>query len=379
MPSTKLTSFPVSNVSTNLSDLPTGTYKAGVESLIGTPIESCSRYHGKLVKDTFFGRSNFISYHPFMATVHLAFEHHYPLSLSPDMIWILIAQGVAHHINAHAEELRHKFVQHEGKATLQVRRDDFVKGSPENPWPEVFSEFSTQIRDHIGEKHDFFIADFSTTGAVEKAASEVVLMDAMQNYFEYGLMTMCGIPEISLEGTLEDWKRIVERVESLADLDLEWWTDSLIPFLKCFVDAAEGNVNQRFWQSIYKLSDASGGPYLTGWSTVLVPYLLDQENLPKQRNPLLSNWVPLETAVNQPNESDEEGECWWQESNSYFSGITTSSLPSGLAKAPFTWMYLDKQFQMEFIGGFVGVAQDEETKSLRPEIGWAVRELAKKI
>jgi hypothetical protein len=30
---------------------------------------------------------------------------------------------------------------------------------------------------------------------------------------------------------------------------------------------------------------------------------------------------------------------------------------------------------MEFLGGFVGVAQDPATLALRPEIGWAVREV----
>jgi hypothetical protein len=29
---------------------------------------------------------------------------------------------------------------------------------------------------------------------------------------------------------------------------------------------------------------------------------------------------------------------------------------------------------MEFIGGILGVSQDRETLSLRPEIGWAVRD-----
>jgi hypothetical protein len=29
---------------------------------------------------------------------------------------------------------------------------------------------------------------------------------------------------------------------------------------------------------------------------------------------------------------------------------------------------------MEFLGGFVGVAQNRKTLDLRPEIGWAVRE-----
>jgi hypothetical protein len=29
---------------------------------------------------------------------------------------------------------------------------------------------------------------------------------------------------------------------------------------------------------------------------------------------------------------------------------------------------------MEFLGGFVGVSQEQATWALRPEIGWAVRE-----
>ena len=55
-------------------------------------------------------------------------------------------------------------------------------------------------------------------------------------------------------------------------------------------------------------------------------------------------------------------------------GFGMSTFPSGLSKAPFRWNYLDRFFDMEFLGGFVGVAQDQETLTLRPEIGWAVRE-----
>jgi len=34
-------------------------------------------------------------FHPFMATMHLAYANHYPMTISPDMIWLLIAQGFA--------------------------------------------------------------------------------------------------------------------------------------------------------------------------------------------------------------------------------------------------------------------------------------------
>ena len=63
----------------------------------------------------------------------------------------------------------------------------------------------------------------------------------------------------------------------------------------------------------------------------------------------------------------------------YVTGPRLANLPSGLSKAPFRWNYLDRSFDMEFLGGFVGIAQDQETLALRPEIGWAVREAPAKL
>ena len=49
-----------------------------------------------------------------------AYADHHPLVLSPDMIWITICQGFSKYVNAHAEELHNKFVEHDGKATLKI-------------------------------------------------------------------------------------------------------------------------------------------------------------------------------------------------------------------------------------------------------------------
>ena len=55
-------------------------------------------------------------------------------------------------------------------------------------------------------------------------------------------------------------------------------------------------------------------------------------------------------------------------------GPTFDGFPGGLSSAPFRWEHRGRPFDMEFLGGFVGGAQDPETLTLRPEIGWAVRE-----
>jgi hypothetical protein len=288
---------------------------------------------------------------------------HRPICLSPDIIWLTLTQGLANHINMHAESLRSQFVQHAGQLTITVRRDDFVKGSPENPWPEVFGEFSEAIRDHIGKAHDLIVADFSTTGTVERAASEVVLLDAMQSYFCYELHTLCGIPSITLEGTVEDWQSMVRRVQGWAQWDLEWWVRPLLPVLEQFAAAAAGTVDRRFWDSIYKWhgSRGSGSAHTTGWVSTLFPYL----NTPEATIARMSGQACAGPAL-QRNP--------WLDATPGRGGPGRDEFPGSPGKAPFLWRYLDRTFDMEFIGGLFGIRQDPHTLCLRPEIGWAVRE-----
>jgi hypothetical protein len=128
-----------------------------------------------------------------------------------------------------------------------VRRDDFARGSAENPWAEVWPAFCDQVRGHIGaEAHGMMVCDFSTTGPAERAASEVVLMDAVQSYFEYRLDTDCRIPAVTLEGTVGDWERVRDRVGRLGQYDLSWWTDTVGPIIDEFVRAAKGRPRTSF-------------------------------------------------------------------------------------------------------------------------------------
>ena len=67
---------------------------------------------------------------------------------------------------------------------------------------------------------------------MERAAAQVVLMNTLKAYFSYQLVTMCGIPEVTLEGTVDDWKKLRDKALALAWYDLEWWTKALKPVLK---------------------------------------------------------------------------------------------------------------------------------------------------
>src|SRR4051812_12424970 len=202
------------------SDVEGGKQKWPCESLarafeyqLGRPVEACAASQRDLVE---------FQCHPLIAEVDTAFQNHLPIVLSPDDVWLAIVHGAGVHIRENAEALRSRFFAWSGKKTIKVRRDEFVKGSPHNDWPGCFAEFSDAIAGFIGKKRDLFVGAFSTTGAVEKAAQEVALMSAMSRFFDFRVITRCGIPEITLLGTTEDWESIRVRARVLAEFDLEW-------------------------------------------------------------------------------------------------------------------------------------------------------------
>lgn len=289
----------------------------------------------------------------FVSTVHTAYDNHYPLVLSPDHIWLVIAQGFAHHINEHAEKFRSRFVNFDGKQRIVVQIDDFIKGDANNQWMSVFPQFSEQIRNFIGdENHQLMMCNYSTTGPIEKAVSEIVLMDAMKNYFSYGCATCCGIPTIRLTGTVNDWVKIRQKVDQLETFDLSWWTDSLKLILDEFVKAHQGDVNKTFWRNFYKYNDpGSGEPYVTGWINTLFPYLSSYSTISQNR------YVKY-------NPSDR----------SRGHGPSPDDFPASYTPVSFDWDYLGQSFNMAFVGGFCGSTQNLETFELSPALGWAVVE-----
>jgi len=324
--------------------------RASIEALTQHPIEAVELEQPRLIscKDT----------HPFAQAANDAFYGHFPLTISPDDIWFCIAQGFANHVNLHADKLRHHFVQHEGKKTLTVYRPDFTLGKP-NPWPQVFTEFSNQIASHVGESlRNLIVADFSTTNYIHRAATEVVLMETFQPYFDYEVFCGCGIPEITLTGAPDDWRDIRRRAGELAQYGLEEWIGALLPVLDRIEETSRGHHDRDFWNSFFRHHSFSGGGMLTGWIHVLFPYLKNIRNksgglVP---NPYIADWH--ESYAN-----DED-----------LRGPDLGEIPAGLSSAPVrvTDVRSGISHNLRFVAGMFGVAQDLYSKSLAPAFGWAI-------
>lgn len=284
--------------------------------------------------------------HPLGTAVCMAWAQHCPLSLSPDAVWLTILSGVAQHVELDPEAVRSSFVRHSGKARCTI---EVLSPPSDSDWPQIVEHFASQIASKtVAEWSDWSLCDFSTSGPIERAASRMVLMGAMAKYFEYDMMCICGIPCISLEGSAADWVSIRSRVEALRMLGLDWWRDRLAPVLDEFVAAAEGCWNAPFWEQIVRRkmpeSICGGRATVDGWAHVFFPYVGSSRIT---RNPYFNG--------------PEKGPFY-----DPFAGV------SGLRHSKVMVSVNGVKTEMTLLGGLVGVSQNPETGTLRPEVGWVV-------
>lgn len=287
--------------------------------------------------------------HPVLGGFLRAYKDHRPVTISPDIMWLLICQGFGQHVNNNAEALRSKFVDFQGQKELNVVREvDSETTMKTFPWESVFPEFVDKISECTGkELGETLSANFTTTTPTSLIASQITIMESMKKYFKYKvLMIGCGIPSVTIEGTVEDWEKILVKLDFISQYDLKWWTSELKPVIQKIIDTKKGKkFDKNFWMDMVKFHrEGLYGSYVDvdGWLLKFYPYYSNGEkaNLKK------------------------------------IGGIGV--FPSELVRVPFTFCVMSdgkipkKIYKMEFWAGFMGLKQDNKTFNLKPEIGWAV-------
>ena len=290
----------------------------------------------------------------FFKTIVRAYAEHRPLVLSPDMIWVLISQGFARYVNAHPEELRDQLVNHSGKMDLVVQSDKDLLSEDAN-WEKMMGDFTAQINENAkGDIAKAITADFSTTGITERITSQITLMETMKSYFDYVVHYIaCGIPSVTLQGTPEDWQKVLEKTQQLEKYGIDKWILSLVPILTEFVKASEGKPNQAFWKKMVK--KGSVDKLAGGGCDFSTPTALD-------------GWILK----------------FFPDEN----GLTPDQVPH-THKMPSERVYVDFKYQvinpvdgtvivdtpLQLIAGFIGTEVDTLTHALKPKMGWVVRQM----
>lgn len=290
----------------------------------------------------------------FFQTVVRAYAEHRPLVLSPDMVWLLISQGFARYVNAHSEELRDQIVSHTEKMDLVIEtKEELIHENPD--WEKLIADFAAQIDEYTKDDIAKIItADFTTTGVTERITSQITLMETVKTYFDYIIHYIgCGIPNITLTGTPEDWQKVLEKTQQLEKYGMSDWIKSLTPILTEFVNASQGEPDQAFWQGMVKkerpdelignkVCDVRKPTVLDGWMLKLFP--------------------------------DENGQTLDQVPH-------THEMPSERVYVDFRYQIINPNTgnvivdtPMELVAGYIGTEVNSETHALTPKMGWMVRQ-----
>jgi len=213
----------------------------------------------------------------FFSTILESYNNHWALRTSPEDWWYSIIYKIAIAIDQHStnEKVRKFFVSHEGKKKLTVTVGPSIYGV-DYAW--FLDSMTRQIEENVKVPKyvDILKADFSTSTACHVICSEITIMASVQEFFEYGMMLLCGIPAVEMEGNLEDWKhlkhkfhilkKILKPIRECVGLAKKWWNDVSGVF-DHLIDTFDGKPDTDWWSRIIsKEPYGSGGQsFYEGW------------------------------------------------------------------------------------------------------------------
>ena len=284
--------------------------------------------------------------HPFIGMVAKAYAEHYPIEIYPDDIWLLLLDGIKIHVNSNREKFRDEFVVSGADSLLAIEDNSLTLSSPPEKWEQDVLEVYDSLFQKIPEKtRASFDVNFSTTTPVSAFTFKAMLMSIASNYFTFGIMTACGIPEFAVKGTMRDWILLKARFNELANiLEMDWWAGELNPILDKIIEAFGGKKDLTFWRGFYKYIEGEGcgwGPKINGWITKFFPYRAIEDD--KRVYVRKTDW-----------NAEQEFE----------------DFPTGRDKVPILWNNLGKKVELELVVGFWGHHVDKKRGRLRSVRGY---------
>eukprot|EP00163_Fabomonas_tropica_P025679 TRINITY_DN4488_c1_g1_i2.p1 TRINITY_DN4488_c1_g1~~TRINITY_DN4488_c1_g1_i2.p1 ORF type:complete len:449 (-),score=25.53 TRINITY_DN4488_c1_g1_i2:208-1554(-) len=246
------------------------------------------------------------SKHGLLDALLYAFNHHLPVIITPEHIWLSVLNGLMRYVDHHAERLRERFVRHQGQKELIVEVSRLSRATFE-------AQFIPGVRD-LMKNHttpgtmEWLETSFSGTSAREKLAGQLYTMSGFKAYFKYTIWILCGFPKVHIRGTPLDWGILVDKIQRIRDLDddiLTHWTSHLLWLVRRMrapvvtppevMSAEEREEQEGFWQGAWSQGNCGcGGPCrYAGWFPILDPF---QVQTPQPSE--LSHPAPGDVAAN---------------------------------------------------------------------------------
>jgi len=316
----------------------------------------------------------------FVDAVCMAYNEHHHLILRPDDVWLAIMVQFAAYVEKNSTELRSKLVSFDDVKELVVVGDGTFRNAPYD-W--FCTEMAKQIAAHIKDPsiHSWVIPNFTTTTPEDQVVGSIALMASLQEFFRYTFFLKCGLPQVTLQGTAQDWQDVADRAKRLQEFDtkeglMAKWCALLHPVLQQFVESAQGKPSLEWWNRVCSHIDTGSGPtYLSGWITVFCVFDKTKQwqgDLRLTDRPAydVREGVPfaLLPMVQKGNKRKREEFTEWPI-------IDTNKLPSGSCQVPVKVVDAPagKTYQCRLTAGHFGFVNVDDV-SVQPSVQWCLDE-----
>jgi hypothetical protein len=290
----------------------------------------------------------------FVGTLLACYNNHYNLIIRPDDVWIAIIAQFSLYVTKNSESLRSKFVNFDGKQNLTVFQMATLRTANYSIMAEqMVDEITKNIINPDMKK--WLIPSFSTTTKTDIIVGAILMMSSMQKYFDYKMHLCCGIPNITVLGTKEDWQDITNRLKGLLLYNdnnnyMQSWYDLLVPIMNNFEKSVAKNPDIEWWDKICSKHGGGSGPrYISGWCSVFCVF-------------------------------NEEGN--WQGSTFKISGynniksdwpiIDTNDIPCGYVTVPVMINDNGVEYNSLMVAGHMAKKVSLNSNTIQPSIDWFI-------
>eukprot|EP01112_Ceratiomyxa_fruticulosa_P009469 TRINITY_DN2465_c0_g2_i2.p1 TRINITY_DN2465_c0_g2~~TRINITY_DN2465_c0_g2_i2.p1 ORF type:complete len:348 (+),score=58.04 TRINITY_DN2465_c0_g2_i2:176-1219(+) len=290
-------------------------------------------------------KESFYFKHSFVLSCLSAYSYHYNLVIRPDDIWIAIITQFSMYVDLNAEKLRDRFVDFQGQKELTVTTAGTLHTVD-------FGALSRRMEEQIAKNikdpsiREWVVPGFSTTSPIDRVVGAVILMATMKNYFSYKFELCCGLPSITLLGTIDDWKEIRHRAERIVEFDtgdkkMFMWREMLLPVLDQFINTASGNCDKEWWNRIANKQGGGSGPrFLSGWVTVFCVF------------------------------SDEKK--WMGDDRGDWICVNINDIPKGYLSVPVKVDDNGTEYRTQMFAGHIVARTADEGTTLIPQLDWCM-------
>lgn len=198
-----------------------------------------------------------------------AYSFHRKVAIAPQDVWMLLISEIAIEVKGQPDLYRELFTDSDSKKELSVASGSMI----EIPMDA--------LSDLLGKNVNFDMSclfpKFTTSTEITDEMTQALFCDMASPYYSYS-MFCCGIPEIKLLGTADDWEQLLASWMQLGAV-FSRYNESLVPYfvrvediIGAFIDEfIEEDGNTAFWKDIFTQKNVGSGGDLVidGWISSL--------------------------------------------------------------------------------------------------------------